>query len=69
MNPEIFKLLKDILRFIEDEYSFIKHIEVDADKYGLLKTLSREELKAYVSSMKKPRYMLNNQFVIDLCNN
>lgn len=67
MNPEIFKLLKDILRFIEDEHSFIQHIEVDK-KYGLLKTLSEEELKAYVTSMKKPSYMKNNQFVRDLCN-
>ena len=68
MNKEIIRLLEDIFHFIEDEYSFVTHIKLDSKKFGLLRTLTRKDLEWYVQSMDKPKYMLHNKFVRELCN-
>lgn len=52
MNPEIRKQMNQILRFIDDEYSFFEHLKIDPNKkFGLLRSLSRKELKEYFSWM------------------
>ena len=53
MDPEIRKQLKQILRFIDDDYSIFQHIKENPHgQFGLLRSLTRKELKEYISLLK-----------------
>jgi len=50
METEILKQIKYLQSFLADEYSIIEHIKEDPHgQFGLLKSLSRKELKEYIS--------------------
>ena len=54
MATEIMRKLKQILKFIDDDYSIIQHIKEDPhEQYGLLKSIPRKELKEFISLAQK----------------